>query len=174
MPYLYNGKIIREGRSWTDDAGIKHPTNWASWSDTEKAAKGLVWQDPPAAYDNRFWWDAATPKALDDIPAVNENGDPVLDESGEQVITPGLRSVYKAQVKQQAGQLLAATDWYVVRNAETGQVIPASVLTQRSAVRAYSDYLEGEIDAAADHAAFVALFEAPEGSVAPMFDWPEE
>jgi hypothetical protein len=47
MPYLYNGKIIREGRSWTDDAGVKHPTNWASWSDAEKAAKGLVWQDPP-------------------------------------------------------------------------------------------------------------------------------
>ena len=161
MPYIYNGKIIREGRSWTDDAGIKHPTNWASWSDTEKAAKGLVWQDPPAAYDNRFWWDAATPKALDDVTA-------------DSVTTPGLRSVYKARVKEQAGQLLAATDWYVVRNAETGQAIPASVLTHRSAVRAYSDYLEGEIDAAADHAAFVALFEAPEGGVAPMFGWPEE
>jgi hypothetical protein len=161
MPYSYNGKIIREGRSWTDDAGVKHPTNWASWSDTEKAAKGLVWQDPPAAYDNRFWWDAATPKALDDVTA-------------DGVTTPGLKSVYKARVKEQAGQLLAATDWYVVRNAETGQAIPASVLTHRSAVRAYSDYLEGEIDAAADHAAFVALFEAPEGGVAPMFDWPEE
>jgi len=161
MPYLYNGRIIREGRSWTDDAGIKHPTNWASWSDTEKVAKGLVWQDPPAAYDNRFWWDAATPKALDDVTA-------------DGVTTPGLKSVYKARVKEQAGQLLAATDWYVVRNAETGQAIPASVLTHRSAVRAHSDYLEGEIDAAADHAAFVALFEASTDAGAPMYSWPEE
>jgi hypothetical protein len=161
MPYLYNGKIIREGRSWTDDAGVKHPTNWASWSDAEKVAKGLVWQDPPAAYDNRFWWDAATPKALDDVTA-------------DGVTTPGLRSVYKARVKEQAGHLLAATDWYVVRNAETGQAIPASVLTHRSAVRAYSDYLEGEIDAAADHTAFVALFEASTDAGAPMYSWPEE
>lgn len=161
MPYSYNGKIIREGRSWTDDAGIKHPPTWASWSDAEKASKGLVWQDPPAAYDNRFWWDAATPKALDDVTA-------------DGVTTPGLRSVYKARVKEQAGQLLAATDWYVVRNAETGQAIPASVLTHRSAVRAYSDYLEGEIDAAADHAAFVALFEASTDAGAPMYSWPEE
>lgn len=161
MPYLYNGKIIREGRSWTDDAGIKHPTNWASWSDAEKAAKGLVWQDPPAAYDNRFWWDADTPKALDDVTA-------------DGVTTPGLKSVYKARVKQQAGQMLAATDWYIVRHAETGQEIPASVLTHRSAIRAYSDYLEGEIDAAADHAAFVALFAAIDDGVAPMFGWPEE
>lgn len=161
MPYLYNGKIIREGRSWTDDAGVKHPTNWASWSDAEKAAKGLVWQDPPAAYDNRFWWDADTPKALDDV---------TVDD----VTTPGLKSVYKARVKEQAGQLLAATDWYVVRNAETGQAIPASVLTHRSAVRAYSDYLEDEIDAAADHAAFVALFEASTDAGAPMYSWPEE
>jgi hypothetical protein len=161
MPYSYNGKIIREGRGWTDDAGIKHPTNWASWSDAEKAAKGLVWQDPPAAYDNRFWWDASTPKALDDVTA-------------DGVTTPGLKSVYKARVKEQAGQLLAATDWYVVRNAETGQAIPASVLTHRSAVRAYSDYLEGEIDAAADHAAFVALFEASTDAGAPMYSWPEE
>ena len=161
MPYSYNGKIIREGRSWTDDAGIKHPTNWASWSDAEKVAKGLVWQDPPAAYDNRFWWDSATPKALDDV-------------TSDGVTTPGLKSVYKARVKEQAGQLLAATNWYVVRNAETGQAIPASVLTHRSAVRAYSDYLEGEIDAAADHAAFVALFEASTDAGAPMYSWPEE
>ena len=47
MPYLYNGRIIREGRSWQDDAGIKHPPTWGRWSDAEKVAKGLVWQDPP-------------------------------------------------------------------------------------------------------------------------------
>ena len=47
MPWKHQGKIIREGRGWVDADGVKHPTNWASWSDEEKTAKGLVWQDPP-------------------------------------------------------------------------------------------------------------------------------
>jgi hypothetical protein len=72
MAYYYSDKIIREGRGWTDAKGIKHPTNWGRWSDAEKLAAGLVWRDDPAPYDNRFYWDADTPKALDDVPAVNE------------------------------------------------------------------------------------------------------
>ena len=180
MAWTFNGKIIREGRSWTDGNGIKHPTNWGRWSDAEKQAAGLVWKDDPAPYDNRFWWDADTPKALDDIPAVDENGDPVLDEKGEQVITLGLKSVHKQIVKQQAGGLLAATDWYVVRKADDGTEIPIEVSNYRAAVRAYSGHLEGLIDAAADHAAFVALFETPtdaDGNAtgnAPINDWPTE
>ena len=127
MAWTFNGKIIREGRSWTDNDGIKHPTNWGRWSDAEKQAAGLTHVADPAPFDNRFWWDANTPKALDDVPAVDENGDPVLDEKGEQVITLGLKSVHKAIVKQQAGGLLAATDWYVVRKADDSTEIPTEV-----------------------------------------------
>ena len=180
MAWTYNGKIIREGRSWADGNGIKHPTNWGRWSDAEKQAAGLVWRDDPAPYDNRFWWDADTPKALDDVPAVDENGDPMLDEKGEQIITKGLKSVHKAIVKQQAGGLLAATDWYVTRQAETGEATPQAVLDYRAAVRTASGAIESAIDGAADHAAFVALFETPtdaDGNAtgnAPINDWPEE
>jgi hypothetical protein len=180
MAWTFNGKIIREGRSWTDNDGIKHPTNWGRWSDAEKEAAGLVWKDDPAPFDNRFWWDADTPKALDDVPAVDENGDPVLDEKGNQIITLGLKSVHKAIVKQQAGGLLTKTDWYVTRQAETGEAIPQAVLDYRSAVRAASNAIENAIDGAADHAAFVALFEIPidaDGKPtgnAPINNWPEE
>jgi hypothetical protein len=180
MAWTFNGKIIREGRSWTDNDGIKHPTNWGRWSDAEKQAAGLVWKDDPAPYDNRFWWDADTPKALDDVNAVDESGDPVLDEDGNQVVTKGLKSVHKAIVKQQAAGLLAATDWYVTRNAETGTAIPADVTTYRAAVRTASGAIESAIDGAADHAAFVALFDTPvdaDGNAtgnAPINDWPEE
>jgi len=179
MAWTFNGKIIREGRSWTDNDGIKHPTNWGRWSDAEKQAAGLVWKDDPAPYDNRFWWDADTPKALDDVNAVDENGDPVLDEDGNQVVTKGLKSVHKAIVKQQAAGLLAATDWYVTRNAETGTAIPADVTTYRAAVRTASGAIESAIDDAADHAAFVALFDTPvdaDGNAtgnAPINNWPE-
>ena len=179
MAWTYLGKIIREGRSWTNADGVTHPTSWGKWSDDDKQAAGLVWQDDPAPFDNRFWWDADTPKALDDVNAVDENGDPVLDEKGNQVVTLGLKSVHKALVKQQAGGLLASTDWYVVRHAESGTAIPIEVSNYRAAIRAYSGYLEGLIDGAADHAAFVALFDTPvdaDGNPTgnpPISDWPE-
>jgi hypothetical protein len=180
MPWLYNGKVIRQGRSWQTSDGVTHPTNWGRWSDAEKQAAGLVWKDDPAPYDSRFWWDADTPKSLNDIPAVDENGDPVLDEKGEQIITLGLKSVWKRQIKTTAGGLLSPTDWYVVRKGETGQDIPADVLSYREAVRLASDTIETAIDATTDHAAFVALFETPvdaDGNAtgnAPINDWPEK
>lgn len=179
MAWTFNGKIIREGRSWTDSNGITHPTSWGRWSDAEKQAAGLVWKDDPAPYDNRFYWDADTPKALDDVNAVDENGDPVLDENGEQVITKGLKSVYKSQTKTTAGGLLAPSDWYVTRQAETNEAVPQAVLDYRAAVRAASGTIESAIDGASDHAAFMALFDTPtdaDGNAtgnAPINDWPE-
>jgi hypothetical protein len=180
MAWKYNDTVIRVGRSWHDDNGITHPTNWAVWSDEDKAAAGLVWEDDPAPYDSQFWWSADTPKALDDVNEVDQNGQPILDSDGNQIVTLGLKSVHKAIVKKQAAGLLAATDWYVTRNAETGTAIPSDVTTYRAAVRTASGTIESAIDGAADHAAFVALFETPtdaDGNAtgnAPINDWPTE
>ena len=174
MAWTYLGKIIREGRSWTNADGVTHPTSWGKWSDDDKQAAGLVWQDDPKPFDNRFWWDADTPKALDDVSEIDQDGQPILGIDGNQVVTLGLKSVHKALVKQQAGGLLASTDWYVVRHAESGTAIPIEVSNYRAAIRAYSGYLEGLIDGAADHAAFVALFENTEDTVSAFSSWPEE
>lgn len=180
MPWKLGDKIIREGRSWSAD-GITHPTNWAIWSDADKKAAGLTWEDPPAPYDNRFYWDASTPKALDDVNAVDEDGNAVLDENGEQVVTLGLKSQWKATIKQQAAGLLAPTDWYVTRKAEDNTAtIPSNVTTYRAAVRTKSGQIETAITNAADHAAFMALFDTPVDSNgnptgnAPIADWPDE
>ena len=168
MAWKYNNTVIRMGRSWQDSNGVKHPTNWGSWSEADKLAAGLVWEDDPASYDDRFYWNTDTPKAIADV----------TDEDGN--TTLGLKSQWKAIIKQQAAGLLADTDWYVTRNAETGAAIPADVTTYRAAVRTASGTIEAAIDAAADHAAFVALFDVPldgEGNAtgnAPIADWPEE
>jgi len=172
--WTYQGKRIREGRAWRNADGIQHPTSWGRWSDAEKIAAGLVFVEPPASFDNRFFWDANTPKALDDVNAVDEDGNAILDENGNQVVTLGLKSQWKNTIKQQAGGLLAPTDWYVTRNAETGDAIPSSVSQYRVAVRTASGNIEAAIDAAADHTAFMALFDAPENGVAPIANWPEE
>ena len=180
MPWKLGDKIIREGRSWSND-GITHPTNWAIWSDSDKTAAGLTWEDPPASFDNRFYWDANTPKALGDVNAVDEDGNAVLDENGEQVVTLGLKSQWKATIKQQAAGLLAPTDWYVTRKSEDSTAtIPSNVTTYRAAVRTKSGTIEAAIDGAADHAAFMALFDTPVDSDgnptgnAPIADWPDE
>ena len=171
--WTYLGKRIKEGRAWQNADGIQHPTSWGRWSDDEKVAAGLVWVDPEPSFDNRFWWDANTPKALDDVNAVDEDGNPVM-EDGEQMVILGLKSQWKATIKRQAGGLLEPTDWYVTRNAETGEAIPSSVSQYRAAVRTASGNIEAAIDAAADHTAFVALFDAPEDGKAPIADWPDE
>ena len=176
--WTYNKKRIREGRSWKDSDGITHPTSWGRWSDAEKTSKGMVWVDPAPSFDNRFWWDASTPKALEDVNAVDEDGNPVL-EDGEQVVILGLKSQAIALVKTQAAGLLAPTDWYVTRKAETDVAIPSEILTYRQSVREASGAIEASISGVTTHEAFIALYDAPvdaEGiptGNAPINNWPE-
>ena len=181
MPYSYSGKMLREGRSFKDNDGVMHPATWASaWSAEEKAAKGLVWVDPAPTFDSRFYWSAGVEKALEDVAEVYEDGNPVLDEDGVQVITKGLKSNAIATVKTQAGGLLAPTDWMVIKASEVeGYVVPADVITYRQAVRQASNDIEDAIVACTDLDSFKALYETPvdaEGNVtgnAPINDWPE-
>ena len=133
------------------------------WSDAEKTAAGLVWEDDPAPFDNRFYWAADIPRALDDV----------TEEDGS--VTLGLKSQYKAQTKVTAGSLLAPTDWHVVKAAEVESYsVPAAVSQYRTDVRAASNTIEAAIDGAADLDAFIALFDAPEDGNAPINDWPDE
>ena len=165
MAWTYNNRVIREGRSWTDDAGVTHPTNWGSWSTEDKTAAGLVFEADPAPFDSRFFWDANTPKALDDVTTTDDNGD--------DLVTKGLKSTFKAQVKAQANSLLKDTDWYITRNAEKSTSVPVGVSLYRSAVRKAEADMESAIDSAADHGAFVALFTATEDTPAAVGNWPD-
>jgi len=180
MAWKYNDRIIRIGRSWTDDNGVTHPRNWAIWANDEKTAAGLVWENDPAPFDNRFYWSAGVPKALDDVNEVDEDGNAVLDQDGNQVVTKGLKSLAIAQTKVTAGAKLSGTDWMVIKAAEVdGYTVPADVTTYRAAVRTASNAIETEITNAANHAAFMALYDTPvdgDGNPtgnAPINDWPE-
>jgi hypothetical protein len=150
MPWNYNQQTIRVGRGWTNNDGIKHPYNWNNWSADTKAAQGLVWEDEPASFDSRFYWAADLPKALDNVDAVDEDGNPMLDIDGVQIVTLGLKSYAISTAKSQAAGLLSATDWYVVRKAETDAAIPEAVLTYRAAVRTASGTIENFITSAAN------------------------
>ena len=186
MAWIYSGRQLRVGRSWVDNDGVRHPVQWSTgWSAEEKAAKGLVWVDDVQSHDSRFYWgrDAEgvlIPKNIDDVNEVDENGDPLLDEDGVQVVTLGLKSNAKALVKTQAGDLLADTDWMVIKASEVADYsVPADVTTYRAAVRTASNTIEAAIDAVTDLDGFKALYDAPidaDGNPtgnAPINDWPE-
>ena len=180
MPWKYNNTIIRAGKSWRDDNSITHPATWMRWSDDYKVTMGLVWEDDPAPFDNRFYWAADLPKALDDVNEVDEDGNPLMQD-GQQVVTLGLKSQYKAQTKTTAASLLAPTDWHVVKAAEVAAYsVPANISQYRTDVRAASNTIEAAIDAASDITAFVALWDVPvdaDGNPtgnAPINNWPDE
>lgn len=187
--WKYGSKIIREGRSWTNDDGVTHPSNWHIWSADEKAAAGLTEVTPETPPDSRLYtWGyqadgvtiSKTAKSLTDVGLVDSDGNAVNDDDGNQIMQPGVRSQLKAEVKSQQGSLLAETDWAVVRKADKGTAIPSNIQTWRDAIRAKAAAMESAIDGAADTAAVAALFLTytieEDGSTTKsgiLYDWPE-
>jgi|TARA_E500000318_G_scaffold111784_2_gene131736 hypothetical protein len=188
MPWKHNGRTLREGREWVDDNGNQHSKVWMRYSDSQKATFSIVWEDPPASeapFDNRFYWGRQSdgtliPKSLTDVNEVDEDGNAVNDSDGNQIVTPGLKTVWVEKTKQQANSLLENTDWYVTRKSEKSTAIPSTISTYRDAVRTQCAAIETSINDASDLAAFMALYDVPVDSNgdatgnAPINDWPDE
>ena len=185
--WKYNGRTISVGKAWVDDNGIQHPANWHIWSATEKAAAGVVEIIEDTPPDSRLYnWSMdsdgkinSTAKSLANINEVDANGDPLLDEDGNQVVTHGVKYNLKQEVKSQQGSLLSQTDWCIVRKADKGTVIPNNIQTWRDAIRTKATEMETAIDNAADTDAVAALFltytRNDDGSVTKsgiLYDWP--
>ena len=162
MAFLLNGNPLAVDVPFTY-GDVHYPANWLRLSTAdEKTAIGITEVADAATYDSRFYWGDGTAKTLTDTNEVDENGDPVLDFNGDQVVTLGVKSVLKAQEKATAGSLLAKYDWYVVRKAEKSTAIPTAITTYRDAVRTACNTRETEIDACADTAALVTLYGSTE------------
>jgi hypothetical protein len=148
MGFLLNGQPLRVGRPFTDADGVQYPSNWLRLaSEADKAAIGITWEPDPAPVDTRFYWDHDLPKRLEDEPAVDKDGDPVLDADGVQIINKGLKTEWVAQQKEIASSLLASSDWYVTRKAEIPPLKSRLLLPYRAAVRTTSGTREAEINA---------------------------
>ena len=157
--FLLNGNRLPEGTAFKDAEGNHYPQNWLNLStEEEKTAVGITWVADPAPVDSRFYWDTDLPKALEDKLETKENGSPLykqvydkatesMVDTTEQVVTKGLKSQYVAQVKDTAGKLLNATDWYVIRKAERNVEVPSEVSLKRTQVVAEANRLEVGIKA---------------------------
>lgn len=186
MAWYYNDRIIRIGRKWMDDNGTKYLYTWCDTMDADaKAAAGLVWVDDPEPFDGRFYWGrnedgTLIPKNLDDVNEVDKNGNPLLDQDGDQVITRGLKYNAIQQTKITANELLAKSDWMVIKATEVADyTVPEEVLTYRASVRTASNAIETAINAVTDLDSFMALYNTPENEEgmptgnAPIADFPK-
>ena len=117
----------------------------------------------------------ATPKLLEDRNETNDDGSPMLDADGNQVVTKGLKSQKKQIIKNQASGLLAPTDWYVVKATEvTDYSVPANITTFRSNVRAKSNEMETQIDACTTVDELKNLYTRDENGIRPLAEFPKE
>ena len=190
-------KIYNKPRALTI-GDIQYPSNiFSLWSKEEKEAKGIyeVVFDNSNKKDEAYYnntnqsfnfadgvvtasFGTATAKLLEDRNEVDEAGEPLLDDKGNQVVTKGLKTKHKETIKRQASGLLAPTDWYVIKATDVESYsVPEAITTYRADVRSTSNTMETAIDNAADVDALAALYEYtgdPGSQTRPLGEWPEE
>lgn len=72
--------------------------------------------------------------ALEEKRIIDEDDTQRLEEY-EQASTLLAQDIAQAQINEQSRKYLASTDWYVIRETETGIPCPAEIKTQRTAAR---------------------------------------
>jgi len=191
--FNYGKGFVLNGNQYSADIFMK-------WSKAEKEAIGIYevivdksnYKDP-AYYNNTNStiafangqvtesWGTATPRRLNDENAVDQDGNPVLQD-GIQVINYGLKTEKKRIVKDQAANLLAKTDWYIIKASDVADyTVPADITTYRAAVRAKSNEMESMINACGTIEDLKRLYdyvntgtEQNPVMTRPLGEWPEE
>ena len=114
---------------------------------------------PTRAYTN-------TARRLVDEEAKDENGDNILDQDGNKIISVGLKTTMTDRIKAMTNSMLVRTDWMVIRKAERDVDIPSATATYRAAVITECARLEAAIAGAADVDALAVVMAAQ--------NWPKE
>ena len=97
---------------------------------------------------------SATAKAHADANATDADGndlDPVI-------VIEGLKTIKIRAVKKEAANILAETDWYIVRKADANTAIPSAITTFRAAVRTKAAAMETAITNASNTPAIETLY----------------
>ncbi len=70
----------------------------------------------------------------------------VVDKKIEQTLAE-LKSQLTQKLKDDLGYILSLTDWYIIRESDSGELIPQSIKENRKSLRAKSNSIEAEINA---------------------------
>ena len=105
---------------------------------------------------NEVW----TQEEIDEgeAPDGTSDGDAKNDEDGNQIVTRGLKYNLIRDVKSQAANELAKTDWYITRKTEKNTAIPSAITTHRNLVRSRQAAMETSITNASDTPALETLY----------------
>ena len=192
-------EIIRFPKSMVID-NVRHPRAiFTAWNWTELNNIGIYTVEPGAQGDDRFEYTSQptyafdstnkkvtttytkTDKALADSNAVDDDGNPVLDDHDNQVVILGLKSIAKNKCKTQANNLIKRFNWLVERYIyDNSKTIPSAVSTYVTNVRNSCTTICNAIDNSADMAAFKALHNDTYDSsgnrtaIAKVNDWPDD
>ena len=157
---------------------IRHSTKiYSLWSKEEKEAIGLyeVVYDTSNKRDEAWYintnetlsfadgvvtasYGSATARLLEDRNEVDESGNPLLDDNGNQVVTKGLKTIKKESIDRQCAGLLQDSDWRVIKAKETDATMDAGWKTWRASVRTKCNSMQDQIDGASDVDALATLF----------------
>ena len=158
--------------------GTQYPASiYTLWSEAERNAIGIytVEIDNTNRKDEEWYintnityafnsgkvtgsYGTATAKAIEDADAIDEDGNKLKDENGNQVITKGLKTLKKEILDQQCAGILQPSDWRVIKAKETDEAMNSSWKTWRASVRAKCNSMQDQIDAVSNVDDLAALF----------------
>lgn len=145
---LVNGEIktfSRVPKSWSDDNG----THLNIGDGTACGFKEVV----QPTYDSRI-------EELDNLHLEgNVYTYDVIDKTIPQTLAE-LKSQKISNLKHSIGSQLAKTDWYIIRESDSGELASQSVKDERAGLRTQSNELEAQIKALTNKKA-VVLFDLP-------------
>ena len=191
-------KIVNSSKGITIGDNQYPKSIYSLWSNAEREAIGIyeVSVDNTNKKDEEYYintdisysfdgssvigsYGTPTPKPLDDVLFVEGDEDMPSDKAVGDVKQYGLKGQKISIIKQQAGGLLAPTDWYVIKANEVADYsVPTDIATYRANVRAKSNEMENQINACTTVDELKALYEYSEdaeGNVSrPLAEFPLE
>lgn len=179
---------------------IKHPRQiFSTWTAAEKKAVGILPVTPGTKFDDKYYISnnetyaiasdgnsvvgtitKAKNKSLTDTNEVNEDGSKLLDEKGNQVVTPGLRTIAKQKAAKTAHGMLSRFSWLVERKITADVAIPSEITDFMKSVRDAHQSICDAIDACNSITKFIAIHtnEYNEDNtlktIAKVNDWPDD
>ena len=132
---LVNGEIKTFGsvpKSWSDENGLHLNIKDGS----KYGFKDLIYP----TFDSR----------IEELSNLHLDGDiytyDVIDKPIKETLAK-LKEQKISQLKIRVGDMLSETDWYIIRESDSGEATPADIRGERTALRTKSDSIEAEINA---------------------------
>jgi hypothetical protein len=136
--------VIKRPTAITID-GVNHPSDiFTEWSKEELASVGIK-PFTETTVDLQYY-DVTSVVDIETDGVVTRNYGTKHKYTIEQ-----LRIIKMNSVNEAAYSLLQPTDWYIVRNTETGDTIPTAVTDRRAEIRQISNTAESYINSETDY-----------------------